>query len=386
MAKDIKSFLTKKYPNAINVDILTEVQFVNTGIPTINYLLSGKPKTGGIPLSGKMICLYGPEGASKTSLVLQLISEIQKQKIETVFLDTERSMTKPRIKQFNVDLDNMIYAAPDTMEECFSIIEDIYKAKLDANTLEEPIIIIWDSIAATPTNDEVSRSAEQIEIAAQSKVLTRNLRRIRTKVKKMNAGIIFINQARANQDRYGDIFNMPGGYALHHTADIIVRINKIKPDEKGQGVKLSTPTKNRLFRPFQNTVIQFDYSLGFTEENILESFCEFLVTTEILCQAGAWCYLNSDVKDVMRDNPDMKEKDAIKEVKKFYKKDFAKRLLEDKDYYEKILLESEEFVNKNISKVTKLMLDDEISEETIKAASEEGIEVPYDPDGLEKVD
>ena len=62
MAKNLKSFLTKKYPSAFGTEILNEVEWLNTGIPTLNYVISGRPFTGGLPMSGKITCIYGPEG------------------------------------------------------------------------------------------------------------------------------------------------------------------------------------------------------------------------------------------------------------------------------------------------------------------------------------
>ena len=102
----------------------------------------------------------------------------------------------------------------------------------------------------------------------QARVLTRNLRRIRGKIKRIEASLLLVNQARANQARFGDLFTMPGGHALHHAADVILRVNRVKPDESGQGIKISTPIKNRLFRPFQSTTLRFEYTDGFTKENI----------------------------------------------------------------------------------------------------------------------
>ena len=47
MAKNLKSFLTKKYPSAFGTEILNEVEWLNTGIPTLNYVISGRPFSGG---------------------------------------------------------------------------------------------------------------------------------------------------------------------------------------------------------------------------------------------------------------------------------------------------------------------------------------------------
>jgi RecA/RadA recombinase len=110
MSKSLKSFLAKKFPDASNTKILEEIMWINTGDPALNYVLSGLPASGGIPLSGKITILYGPEGAGKTSIIADWIAKTQEAHIEVVFIDTERSMTKKRLQQFNVNIDDLIYS------------------------------------------------------------------------------------------------------------------------------------------------------------------------------------------------------------------------------------------------------------------------------------
>lgn len=362
MSKSLKAMLAKKHSDAMSAEIITEVTYIDTGIPTLNYVICGKPLTGGMPLTGKTIIMYGGEGCGKTSYVLHMIAQAQKKNVEVVYIDTERSITKPRCKQFGVDIDKLIYLNPETMEEVFSIIEDVCREKIDSGQTdpkEYPTIIIWDSLAATTTAEEDSRTTDQLEIATQAKVLTRNMRKIKHKASRAGVGLLFIQQARENQDRFGDTIAMPGGKALKHGVDVILRVSALKPDETGQGVKISVPRKNRLFKPFQNTVVRFDYVYGFTPENIMDSFCEFLKAIGILGQAGSYCYLQTEVEKIMAAEG-LDEKDAIKKTSKFYRKDFSKRLIEDKEYYDIILAEAEEYVNKNINLVAKVMSDSEI--------------------------
>lgn len=357
MAKSLRAMLQKKHADAMNVDIIDEIKWIDTGIPTLNYVISGKPLTGGTPLTGKTIVMYGPEASGKTSYALHVISQAQKIGTEVVYIDTERSITKDRLKQFNVDIEKMIYLNPESMEEVFDIIEDVCKEREDtADT--SPLLIIWDSVAGTPTREELERTSEQIEIASQAKVLTRNLRRIKGKISRVGAGLIFINQARENQDRYGDLFVMPGGKALFHNVDCVLRVSALKPDESGQNIKISTPKKNRLFKPFQSTVLRFDYTRGFTTENIIDAFAEFMKTIGLIKQSGSWCYLSDEVKEILSKEDIESLKDMID--KKFYLKDFSTKLIQDKTFYKKMLEFSEEYINKNIYTVTKLLVDDEV--------------------------
>lgn len=371
MSKKLKAFLEKTYPDAMDTDIIAEVKYLDTGIPTINYVISGKPLTGGLPLTGKITIMYGPEGCGKTSFVVHMIAIAQRAGIDVIYIDTERSITRPRLEQFGVDVEELNYLTPDTMEECFDIIEAVCKEKMVEDD-KEPVLIIWDSIAMTPTADEINRTSEDVEIASQARVLTRNLRRIRGKIKRIESSLLLINQARANQARFGDLFTMPGGHALHHSADVILRVNKVKPDESGQGIKISTPIKNRLFRPFQSTTLRFEYVDGFTKENIIDAFCDFLKDIEILGSAGPYCYLETDVQRIIKEEG-VDNKEAVKKVNKFFKKDFVKQLIEDPDYYTEILRAAEEYVNVNIAKVTHILLDKDLTEEEMLSIENGGI-------------
>lgn len=355
--KNMKNFLNKKFSSAMETNILEDISFLNLGIPSLNYVISGKPYSGGLPLSGKMSVLYGPEAAGKTSLILNAISQAQKQNIDVVYIDTERNILKRRFDQFNIDIDNLIYATPETVEEAFDIMENVCNLRM-ANSYDEPALIIWDSIAGTPTIKELSRKIDDVEIAAQAGVLTRCLKRLRGKVQKSNVGVIFINQARANQDQYGDLFNLPGGYALKQNCDIIIRCNKTKPDVHGQGVKISTPGKNRFFSPFQSTTILFDYKKGWTKENIIDSFIDLMKETGIVEKAGAWFYLNSDYEKLISEGNDSKE--ASKKVKKYQNKEFVERLLNDEEYYKQLLIDTETYIEQNHLQVANNLKDENL--------------------------
>lgn len=366
MAKsdNLKSFLTKKYEKSGAVNILQEIEFLSTSIPSLNYVISGRPLTGGIPLSGKMLTLYGPDGAGKTSLINHIIGEAQKKDVDVVYIDTERSITVPRLKQFGVDIDSLSYATPEYIEEVFGIIEDVCSYRL-AQKDNSKTLIIWDSVAGTPAKQTLERDADAAEVAPDARALTRGLKRVRGKVKNSNVGVIFVNQARVNMDPHGDKFIMPGGYALKHMVDIVLRVNKIKEKNRvdGQVIRFTTPGKNRLFRPFQSTDIFFDFDQCFTRENIISGFVDFLVNVGIIGQSGAWCYSMTDVQAIM-DEEKIEETEAIKKSKKFYRNSYVNELIEDEDKYQELLKLSESYIQRNINSVAEKGKDAEFSGKT----------------------
>lgn len=368
MAKNnsFKSFLTKKYEKTGAVNILQEIEFLDTGIPSLNYVISGKPLTGGIPLSGKMVTLYGPEGAGKTSIVNHIISSAQKNDVDVVYIDTERSITVPRLKQFGVDLDNLVYATPEYIEEVFAIIDDACSYRI-ANKDDRKTLIIWDSVAGTPAKQTLDRDAEAVEMASDARALTRGIKRIRGKVKNSNTGLVFINQARVNMDPHGDKFIMPGGYALKHMVDLVLRVNKIKEKNRvdGQIIRFTTPGKNRLFRPFQSTDVFFDFDRCFVRENIISGFVDFLVNIGMIGTSGAWCYSLAEVLDIM-EKENLSESEAIKKAKKFYRSAYVKELVENDEEYQRLLKVSESYIQRNLNSVAEKGKDSEFADKNEK--------------------
>ena len=94
MAKKIsmKNMLNDKYNNFVPSQKMMELEFMDTNIPTINYLISGRPLTGGLPLSGKITTLYGPESAGKTTLTGHIMRQALEKETDVVFFDTESSV------------------------------------------------------------------------------------------------------------------------------------------------------------------------------------------------------------------------------------------------------------------------------------------------------
>ena len=112
----------------------------------------------------------------------------------------------------------------------------------------------------------------------------------------------------------------------------------------------------------------FEYINGFTRSNIIESLKDLLVEGDILGKSGAWCYLNTEVDLLMRENK-LSKKEAVKAAKKFYASEFTARLISDPEYYDKTLQEIEDYMVRNTYKISQ--------------ALEENSDEEYDDDGLD---
>jgi len=284
--------------------------------------------------------------SGKTSLIAHLLKLAIENGVLPVFLDTERSFEKRRFAQLGIDWTKMKHLWPTCVEEAFDIIEKVSELAIAHNVADKGILIMYDSLAGTLTNDEYERKMDQIEIASAAKVINRDMKKIKRIIEKANVGLVLIQQSRINMNKFGhaDNYILPGGQGLKHNSDILLRMAKGKQDVDGQVVKFSTPSKNRLFKPRQSIESFFNYMDGFTLDQSLKNFASIMTEIGYLKRSGAWCYFEND--------PD----------NKFYGKDLAAKMLNDPEELNKLVTDVEKYIDENYLLINSLIGKDEIED------------------------
>ena len=80
----------------------TDVQVVSTGSLSLDIALG----VGGLP-RGRVVEIYGPESSGKTTLALQVISEMQKIDGVCAFVDAEHALDT-NMQKLGVDLNDLL--------------------------------------------------------------------------------------------------------------------------------------------------------------------------------------------------------------------------------------------------------------------------------------
>src|SRR5690606_8022318 len=93
------------------------VELIPTGILSVDIALGG-----GIP-RGRVMEIYGPESAGKTSLAAYIIGQVQKRGGLAAFVDAEHAFDPEYAKQLGVDLPSLLVSQPDTGEQALEITE-----------------------------------------------------------------------------------------------------------------------------------------------------------------------------------------------------------------------------------------------------------------------
>lgn len=261
-------------------------QWISTGVDVLDIIMSDGKTIGGLPI-GRMIEIYGDEAVGKSLLAIQATAQAQANGYAVLYIDTESAVSISVMETLGVNLSDMMYDDPDTVEDVFSLIESAINAKalVDKNA---PLLIIWDSVAATTTKIEKDSGFDKANVASQARAISAGLRKIIRTLSDNNVCLVLINQTR---DKIGVTFGDPettsGGNAIKYYASIRLRLKyhgKIKEDKRVVGVKTSVNvTKNKVGQPFRSASLPIYFNFGVDNA---EATFEFLKDAEVL-EGGA---------------------------------------------------------------------------------------------------
>jgi len=264
---------------------------------------------GGIP-RGKVVEIYGPESAGKTTLTLQAIANAQREGMLVGFMDMEHALDRGYATALGVDLDKLALAQPDNGEQCLEI--------ADALMLGGAVLVVIDSVPALIPESRAEGNFSDKNYGDVAHLLSRSLPRLKASANKSGCALVFTNQLRVDQRGYippGVQNYTPmktyGGEALKYYADMRISLKRKfdKDTKEEEQIVTAIVAKNKLAPPFREAVFQITYGKGV--DHIAE-LADIAVAKEIVKRAGAWYNYNSQkwqgldaLVEHLRGNPDM---------------------------------------------------------------------------------
>ena len=259
-----------------NAGLLSEqvpdLGFVGTGSYALNKIISGD-YTKGIPI-GMITQFIGESSTAKTVFGTHILKEAQAKGYYSMMVDSENSYNPEFATHLGIDPKNLIYAAPETLEQSFLVIEDTIKAIRESDK-DTPIVVVYDSIAVSPSKAEYE--AENYEGsnmvgAIRAKTTGACLRKINPMLRAKKVALVMINQIR---NKVGVMYGSPdtmaaGGKSLEYYLGVNVKCisNKtsdlIKDELKnviGIEGKLRN-TKNKCSIPFRECEFELLFDEG----------------------------------------------------------------------------------------------------------------------------
>lgn len=222
----------------------------------------------GLP-RGKIVELFGEEGAGKSSLAHRVVGYAQKMGLDCAWIDTENSYSESLARLNGVDVESVLYSdmSNEDDENKTYAAEDIFNAIIELCKSDAKVIVI-DSVANMVPKTRLEADAEKQTVGIMARLMSENMGKIVSHAAKYGVLIIFINQLR---EKIGVLFGnnetTPGGRALKHNASIRLQVTKRKSkdanvyieDENGNDVLIGCRAyirlvKNRFAKPCLDSI------------------------------------------------------------------------------------------------------------------------------------
>lgn len=299
--KSIVAKLEKRFGAGIITDLAgapaENTNVFRTGSPGLDKAL------GGGLVRGRVAELYGYESSGKSTIAIHACKEAQAEGEVVAYIDAEHAFNLDFAKKIglNMDINSFLFIQPDTGEDAFNIMQALLNDGVK--------MIVVDSVAALVTAQMASKDAGEATVGSVAKLMSEELNKIKGKVNKENACIIFINQVREKIGvMYGDPSTTPGGKALKFYASVRIEVKRketIKDGDRPIGIRSKIKVvKNKIAPPYREAMINIFFDRGIDK---VEELADLGFAAGVLVAKGTGGVLFEGAKIAPR-------KDAVGEV------------------------------------------------------------------------
>lgn len=211
-----------------------KIDYISSGIPPLDMILGG-----GFAI-GRYSHIHGAKSTGKSLLAYHAAYQVQNMGGTFVYIDSEAAWSDIA-KCVGVNEDDMLYYTPSdstpiqlsfTVQTIFSYIEEVLMEKVKSGD-DTPILVVWDSIAASTTDEEATKGFGERTIASSARNISKGLRKLTALISRAQAHIMFINQHRTKiggNQIFGDGMEPTSGVAIDYYASQSVELKRPRVD------------------------------------------------------------------------------------------------------------------------------------------------------------
>lgn len=263
--------------------------------PTGSLAIDRATGIGGLPF-GRFVEVYGQPQCGKTTFTDHVLAQTQMMGGVGAVCDVEEKKDLKYAQSIGVNTkDLLLLQSPTGTFKTFESVLRAIEASLDywiKNKVDKPITIVWDSLAATPTETELEDVGSK-EPGLPARHMRRAMRRLTQKVAQANALVLVTNQQfeKIGFSRTPGVRRSTyGGAAIRYHATM--RLELVRTGwltlSNGENVGIEgivKPFKNNLSPPNNNQAYAILYGNGF--DNYWTLF-QKLKEHRYITSGGAW--------------------------------------------------------------------------------------------------
>ena len=261
------------------------VPSISTGAFSLDIALG----IGGLP-RGRVTEIFGPESSGKTTLVLHVIANAQKNGGVAAFIDAEHAMDPRYAKKIGVNIDDLLVSQPSSGEEALTIAETLIRS----NAVD---VVVIDSVAALTPRAEIEGEMGDPQMGLQARLMSQALRKLTAVISTSKTSCIFTNQLREKIGvMFGNPETTPGGKALKFYTSVRLDIRKIGLLKDSTGKIFGNRTrvkvvKNKMAPPFMEAEFNILYAEGISWA---ASVVDAAIQYNIIEKRGSWLSLDGE--------------------------------------------------------------------------------------------
>jgi len=254
------------------------VEAISTGSISLDLALG----IGGIP-RGRVIEIFGSEGAGKSTLAQHIMAEAQKAGGMAAYIDAEHALDPQYAAACGVKVEDLLLSQPDTAEQALEIAEALVRSgALD--------VVVVDSVAALVPRAEIEGEMGDAHVGLQARLMSQALRKLTAVISRSRTAVVFINQLR---EKVGIMFGnpevTPGGRALKFYSSVRIDIRRIETLKQGTemvGTRVKAKVvKNKVAPPFKVAEFDIMFKSGISKEGGL---IDLGVAQDIVKKSGSF--------------------------------------------------------------------------------------------------
>jgi len=290
---DVAHDLTKENPTSVK-------QWIPTGSRWLDSIIC-RSKMAGIPV-GKITEIAGLSASGKSFMAAQIAANANKMGMTVVYFDAESSIDPAFLARAGCNLKNLLYIQAVSVEKVLETIEELM-----ATYVDQQMVFIWDSIAATASEKDIEGDFNpQSSMAVKPRIFAKAFPKLTIPLANSQSSLILLNQLKTNitmnvAEAMTTPYVAPGGKAIGYFSSLRIWLTKRKAKaayvNDANGFRIGSEIKVKLEKSRFGTEgrnctfkILWGSDVGIQDEESWLTAIK-LSGSDRFNQSGAWCKL-----------------------------------------------------------------------------------------------